>query len=84
MIWLLVLAAIAFVLWPAEPKVESKPSILSGLPALPPRESSNGYIETVKALQMVRGRLAATDKLDEAAQKCLDTLTLALLAGSDR
>lgn len=82
-IWILVAAAVVFILWPSQQ--QDQPSIIKALPpAAPKKDAIGSYMESMKALQMVRGRLVATDKLDESAQKCLDTLTLALLAGSDK
>lgn len=84
--WVLVAAAVAFVLWPTPEKPAAQPSLLSRLPssAAPKPADTGSYMDAVKALQLVRGRLVATDKLDEAAQKNLDSLMLCLLAGSEK
>lgn len=86
MFWILVAVAIAFVLWPSAPKKdESQPSLLARLPTVSAEQPSGGsYMDAVKALQLVRGRLVATDKLDDAARKNLDMIMLYLLAGSEK
>jgi hypothetical protein len=42
------------------------------------------YQSAIADLAHVRLRLLKTDKLDEPAKKAVDTLTLALVAGSDQ
>jgi hypothetical protein len=43
-----------------------------------------GFEAAVSALSLVRGRITATELLDDKAKAAVDTLTLALVAGSDK
>lgn len=54
----------------------------SEVPSKPPHLAPT-YQSAIADLAHVRARLAQTDKLDEPAKKAIDTLTLALVAGSD-
>ena len=49
-----------------------------------PRMAGVGYQKAMADLASVRKRLADTKSLDDAAKKAIDTLTLALVAGSDQ
>ena len=73
---ILIIAAAIVILFPAEP-----PSLDSfKLPA----KSGPSYMEAVSAVQLIRTRLVKTDKCDDAVQKCLDTIMLALTNGSEK
>ena len=52
----------------------------------PPARPVKGvsYSQAIEALAVVRGRLLATGGIPEAAQKAIEALTLALVAGSDK
>jgi hypothetical protein len=81
---LLVVVAVAVLLWPASPPPANpfaRPDSAKPAPAVPRLTS---YMDSVAALQTVRSRLAATEKLDADTQKALDSLTLALSAGSEK
>lgn len=54
----------------------------SELPAKPPHLAPT-YQSAIADLAHVRARLVQTDKLDDKAKAAIDTLTLALVAGSD-
>lgn len=43
-----------------------------------------GFQPAIANLALVRMRLAQTELLDDATRKAIDTLTLALVAGSDK
>lgn len=43
-----------------------------------------GFQAAIANLALVRARLAGTELLDDAAKKAIDTLTLALVSGSDK
>jgi len=51
-------------------------------PAAKPK-SAVVYEASLHALAICRSRIASTDLLDEKAKAAIDTLTLALVAGSD-
>lgn len=52
--------------------------------ASPAASRGIGYQAAIADLANVRKRLADTKALDDAARKAIDTLTLALVAGSDQ
>lgn len=81
---LLVVVAVAVLLWPTPPAAVSpyaKREQPLPAPALP---RGVDYLAAVEAVQLIRKRLVATEKLDAEQQKALDTLTLALSSGSDK
>jgi hypothetical protein len=80
----LILAAIAVVLWPASkpPGRPLAPVELS--PPAPPRPPHPSYHASIGALAQVRQRLAQTEQLGEDQDAAVALLTLALVAGSDR
>jgi hypothetical protein len=49
-----------------------------------PRPAVIGYQKAMADLASVRRRLVDTKTLDDATKKAIDTLTLALVAGSDQ
>lgn len=53
-------------------------------PAMPKPAAGVGYQKAMADLASVRKRLADTKTLDDATKKAIDTLTLALVAGSDQ
>lgn len=53
-------------------------------PSLPKQSAGVGYQKAMADLASVRKRLADTKTLDDATKKAIDTLTLALVAGSDQ
>lgn len=79
MIFALLAAAAAILFWPTPPHAR-RPAALALEPAKPARPT---YAHALHALAAVRSRLAATDHLGDAERKSIDTLTLALVAGSD-
>lgn len=54
------------------------------LPGSEPVSTVVSYESAIHDLAIVRSRLAATQLLDDPAKKAIDTLTLALVAGSDK
>lgn len=52
------------------------------LPA--PTKGHPAYQTAIMALTLVRQRLIATDALSDSEKQAIDTLTLSLVAGSDR
>ena len=54
------------------------PSVVAPLPKRP------GFRQAIDNLAYVRSRLITTDALDDKAKAAIDTLTLALVAGSDQ
>ena len=71
MIYLLLIAAAAIIFWPN-----------LSLPRLAP-PAGETYQSAIADLANVRRRLVRTQRLDEPVKKAIDTLTLALVAGSD-
>lgn len=82
MVWMLIVAAVAFLLWPV-PQPPANPFVRP-TDDKPAAAQTPSFMDAVAALQVVRSRLACTSKLDEAQQKALDSLTLALSAGSEK
>lgn len=87
MITLALAAASAVVLaWPMlEAARASRPGAFRlplGRPAAAPRHAR--YADAIHALSIVRGRLVATESLAEKERAAVDSLTLALVNGSDR
>ena len=87
---LLLAAAAALLLWPSK-KQDSAPSGLSKLSAptasvseSPSLAKTPTFRVAVDSLAYVRGRLVATESLDEPQKTAIDTLMLALTAGSDK
>jgi len=74
-VWILVAAVVLLLMWPA-PQAKQKPSLLG--PVAQPE-----YLDAVRALQLVRMRLAQTERLDAAAEQSIEALTLALIAGHE-
>jgi hypothetical protein len=81
-------AVVAF--WPL---AKSAPSLLEAAPAgpadpappAPPAAARRPtFRQAIDSLAYVRGRLAVTEGLDDKAKAAIDTLTLALVAGSDK
>lgn len=74
-------AALAVSQWPRiAPLLRFKPKPPSAV------TTEVSYQQSLVALSVVRSRLLATGKdgVDEASQKAIETLTLALVQGSDR
>jgi hypothetical protein len=60
-------------------------NIAGFLPAVPrPAKAGVSYEESIHNLAVVRSRLVVTSHLAEEQKKAIDTLTLALVAGSDK
>ena len=78
----LILAAVAVVLWPKAPPAR-KPFV-DPSPLQPPRPPHPSYHTAIAALAQVRQRVAVTDTLGEAETKAIETITLALVAGSGK
>ena len=53
-------------------------------PTLPKPAAGVGYQKAIADLANVRKRLASTQQLDDKVKTAIDTLTLALVAGSDQ
>ena len=81
-----VIAALVVLLYP-QPKPPTS-SLLTAAVMPPPASVATpkpgSFREAVDALAVVRGRLVATEKLDESAAKAIDIITLALVSGSDK
>lgn len=79
----LLAAAAAVLFWP---KPKPTPSIFTPSPAeiTPPVQRGPTYQEAIGNLANVRKRLVDTDTLGEGEKEAIDTLTLALVAGSDQ
>lgn len=79
---MLIAAAAAALLWPTK-----KPSGLPSLVPTPPTPTSPKvptFLEATSALADVRRRLLAGELLGDAERKAIDTLQLALTAGSEK
>lgn len=87
---LIVLAAIAWLLWPAKKPGEPTPMAdLFKVPAVIPPEATPHAAgpdqrAAIDSLLAVRERLAATESLDEDSAKAVDVLWLDLLHGAKR
>lgn len=82
---LLILAGVIW-LWPrsvapAGPTLQYTPSPAELKPPALPQPS---YHSSLMALSTVRQRLVQTESLDETCRKSIDSLVLALVAGSDQ
>lgn len=77
---LLVAAAAALLLWPAPKNEKPEPSPFGP----PPPTPHPTYQASLASLAMVRLRLLQTERLDDSTKSAIDTLTLALVAGSDQ
>jgi hypothetical protein len=68
--------------------VAAGPQLKKALALFGPRPSADGvapsYRDAMTALASVRLRLKATDRLDEERKKAFDSITLALVDGSDQ
>ena len=53
-------------------------------PTLPKPAAGVGYQKAIADLANVRKRLSSTQQLDDKVKTAIDTLTLALVAGSDQ
>lgn len=80
--FLAIAAAAVFLLWPS-PKKAPQPIAPPELapPVVVPRSPS--YQAAMSCLADVRARLSHTEKLGEKETAAIDTITLALVAGSD-
>lgn len=80
----LLAAAVALFLWPS--KGRERPAMKSPSPFdIPvPTKGHPAYQAAIMALTLVRSRLIATDSLSDKEKGAIDTLTLSLVAGSDR
>lgn len=88
---LIVLAALAFLFWPAKgvtnplPKSTAAADLFRVPPMVPsPAQAEPDAREAIDALLEVRDRLAASQQLDDQASAAVDTLWLDLLHGSKR
>lgn len=77
-------AAAALLFWPN--RKSERPQLHTPSPFdLPsPVKGHPGYQASIMALTLVRQRLIATDALSDDQKAAIDTLTLSLVAGSDR
>ena len=77
-------AAVAVLFWPAH-KVTADYLPKFSLPkATEPVRETVSYEAAIHDLAHMRLRLIATDHLDDAVRTAIDTITLALVAGSDQ
>ena len=77
-------AAVAVLFWPSH-KVTADYLPKFSLPkATEPVRETVSYEAAIHDLAHMRLRLIATDHLDEAVKAAIDTITLALVAGSDK
>jgi hypothetical protein len=84
MIYALLAAAAALVLWPSGPTPRRAPMTYPpAAPLEPLKPARPTYTHAIHALATVRARLAATDQLGDAERAAIDAVTLALVAGSD-
>jgi hypothetical protein len=87
---LLFVAAAAVAFWPLSkpaPSVFNAPpsNTPEPVPPAPPAAARRPtFRQAIDSLAYVRGRLVATEGLDEKAKAAIDVLTLALVAGSDK
>jgi hypothetical protein len=77
-------AAAAVYLWPTMPKAPVTVKPLEVVPPLVTFTKAPTYRSAIESLAYVRTRLINTENLTEAAKSAVDTLTLALVAGSDK
>lgn len=81
--FLAIAAAAAILLWPNAAKTASVlPSLELSEPVVVPKTLPS-YQSAISSLADVRSRLAKTEQLGEAELKAINTITLALVAGSD-
>lgn len=64
--------------------VSQWPRIASFVTPAVVKKKTVSYSQAIEALAVVRGRLLSTGGVPEAAQKAIEALTLALVAGSDQ
>jgi len=81
--WALIIAGVVVLFWPNKKSGEFKPHVPDTIAPDAPAKTTK-YIDSVAALQTVRERLLVTDQLDEEQQEAINTLTLALVAGSEQ
>lgn len=80
---LAIAAAAAILLWPNAKKAGvSLPNLELSDPVVVPNTLPS-YQSAISSLADVRSRLAKTEQLGEAELKAINTITLALVAGSD-
>jgi|APCry1669189000_1035189.scaffolds.fasta_scaffold454080_1 hypothetical protein len=77
-------AAAAVYLWPTMSKAPVTVKPLEVVPPLVTFTKAPTYRSAIESLAYVRTRLINTENLTEAAKSAVDTLTLALVAGSDK
>jgi hypothetical protein len=81
---LIIAAAVALLLWPEAPATTA-PSLPSvPVPAIPQPPKAPSYRSAIESLASVRGRLIATETLDDKAKEAINERTLCLVAGSDK
>lgn len=81
----LIAAAAVLFLWPSSKPRERQPVKSPSPFDLPVQAKGHpAYQLSIMALTLVRQRLIATDSLADDQKKAIDTLTLSLVAGSDR
>lgn len=82
-VWVLVAAAAVLLFWPSSKPV-ANPYFPAPAELAPPQPRIPSYIDAVACLQTVRHRLVESEQLGEAQQDAIDTITLALVRGSER
>lgn len=83
--YLLLAAAAALFFWPStkgRQHAAMKSPTPFDIPA--PQKGHPAYQAAIMALTLVRQRLIATDALSDKEKAAIDTITLSLVAGSDR
>lgn len=83
-----VVAAVAIAAWPAVAAAAQRLADAAKAPAAPQKPSGKPtgptYQRAMLDLASVRQRLLATEGMSEAVKAAIDTLTLALVGGSDK
>lgn len=83
--WALIAAAAIALLWPLKKPAKAPPVYdLSPIEREPAKPRVPLYLDAVACLQTVQRRLSATGHMDDDQRAAIDTLTLALTAGSDQ
>lgn len=83
MLILIALCVLIYLLWPRGDGAKSVVTISTPTASTPAAAGPN-YQAAVANLSAVRSRLVKTSSLTDEAKSAIDTLTLALVAGSDK
>lgn len=77
-------AIVAWVKHGLESMPHSAPSVPLPAPSVPTAAPKTSYISAIENLGIVRTRLVQTECLGESQKAAIDTLTLALVGGSEK